>query len=137
MSEHAAMFRQCLIDIDVKMMRQLWQHVAPHLPQPHSDAECLETIHRARVEMTTLPVSMRDYSSAWLAEHAPSRDAFAVGIAVKAASSPNPYYRRRGVYVQHEMSYAVEQALGQGIGLEDPKDAAEVKRRIMLARDHA
>jgi hypothetical protein len=135
--EHDALFRQCLIDIDVPTMRRLWGHVAPHLSQPRSDDECLETIHRARVQMTTLREEQRAYSEAWLKERAAPRDAFGVGIAVKAASSPDPYRRRRGVSVQHEMSYAVEQALRSGIGLEDPKDAAEVKRRIMAARDRA
>jgi hypothetical protein len=137
MSEHAALFRQCLIDLDVKMMRQLWHHVSPHLSQPRTDDECLTTMHMARVDMVTLPTALRNRSEAWLKERQTSRDAFAVGIAVKSASSFQPHQRRRGIYVQHEMSYAVEQALSHGIGLEDPKDAAEVKRRILAARDKA
>jgi hypothetical protein len=134
MSDHDAMFRQCLIDIDVKTMRRLWVHVAPGMPQPQSDDECLETIHRARVQMATLREEQRAYSEAWLKERAASRDAFGVGISVMSASSSDPYKRRRGVYVQQEMAYSVEQSVARGIGLEDPKDAAEVKRRMMDAR---
>jgi hypothetical protein len=137
MIEHAALFRQCLIDLDVKMMRQLWNHVSPHLPQPKTDEECLNTMHLARLQMITLPEEMRVYSQAWVKERGLSNDVFAVGIAVRAASSSDPHQRCRGVYVQHEMSYAVEHALRQGIGLSEPKDAAEVKRRIMAARGRA
>jgi len=39
--DHNALFRQCLIDLDAPMMRQLWWHVSPHLPQPRTDDECL------------------------------------------------------------------------------------------------
>jgi hypothetical protein len=137
MLEHAALFRQCLIDLDVAMMRQLWWHISPHLPQPHTDAECIETMHLARIQMTTLPKEMREYSEAWVAEHKVSRDVFAVGIAVMSASSADPHKRRRGIYVQQEMAYSVEQSLAWGTGLEDPKDAAEVKRRMMMARERA
>ena len=137
MSNHDALFRQCLIDLDVARVRKLWAYVAPNLPQPKTDAECLETMHRARIQMTTLPQKMRDYSEAWIKEHTTARDAFAVGISVMSVNSTDPYKRRRGVYVQQEMAYAVEQSLAYGIGLEDPKDAAEVKRRMMVARSKA
>jgi hypothetical protein len=134
-TEHTLEFRRCLIDMDVPGMRKLWQLVSPHLPQPATDEECIETMHRARARMHTLPNNLKAYSEAWLIERGAPRDVFAVGISVKAASSPDPRKRRRGIYVQHEMSYAAEQSLMWGIGLDNPKDAAEVKRRIMEARD--
>jgi hypothetical protein len=126
-----------LIDLDVTMMRQLWQYVSPHLPQPSTDDECLETMHMARVQMTTLPKEMREYSEAWIAERKVSRDVFAVGVAVMSTNSPDPHKRRRGIYVQHEMVYAVEQSVAWGMDLGDTKDATEVKRRMLLAREHA
>jgi hypothetical protein len=135
--EHTALFRDCLVNLDVAAMRSLWKYVAPHLPQPKTDDECLNTMHLARLQMTTLPKRERAYSQAWVDERRLTNDVFAVGIAVKAESSPNPSARRRGVYVRHEMTYAVEQALRYGIGLERPEDAVEVKRLIMLAREKA
>lgn len=135
--EHASLFRQCLTTLDVPLMRRLWKHVAPHLPQPKTDIETLLAMHMARVRMMTLPEEARAYSEQWLIDHRVARDTFAVGISVKAASSPDPGQRRRGVYVQNEMAYSVEQSLRFGIRLDDPKDAAEVKRRMMVARERA
>jgi len=65
---HAAEFRRCLMEMDVDGIRRLWAHTSPHLDQVHSDKEALITLHMARAECKTLPVSMRQYSDRWLRE---------------------------------------------------------------------
>lgn len=135
--QHTAEFRRCLLELDVPGMRKLWRHVSPHLPQPATDDEALTTMHIARTKMLTLPEADRLYSEAWLIERKTTRDVFAVGVIVGAANSQEPHRRRRGVFVQQEMVYSVQQSLSWGIGIDNPKDAAEVKRRMMLARERA
>ena len=36
---HAAEFRRCLEDLDVKGIQKLWKHVQPNLPQPKNDRD--------------------------------------------------------------------------------------------------
>lgn len=128
MSEHAALFRQCLIDLDVRMMRQLWWHVARHLPQPRNDDECLETMHTARVAMTTLPEDLRAYSEQWLAERRTTTDAWTTGVMVRDAALGKP----RGLGVEDAMVDALERALDAGLSARD--DAPEIRRRMLAAR---
>ena len=61
-------YRGALSECNVKLVRKLWNHLAPHMPQPKSDAEALATIHMARTECAALPLSQRQWSHRWLAE---------------------------------------------------------------------
>ena len=128
---HAAEFRRCLVELDGPAILRLWRHVSPHLAQPKSDDEVLETMHRARVAMTTLPEKLRIYSEEWLKERAIQRIETVVGIAVIA-----PEKRRvQAEQIHAAMTDAVEQAVVAGLDLD--KDAAEVSRRMNIARDKA
>lgn len=65
--EYADEFRRCLIELDIKGMRAIWSHVAPHLPAG-TDEQVLATMHRARTESVTMPLNLRQYSHEWLTE---------------------------------------------------------------------
>lgn len=126
---HETEFRRCLVEIDVEGMRRLWAHVSPHLPQPYCDAEALETIHRARVDMATLAPDARRYSMDWLRERETSRVVSAVGIAVKAI---NESRKTQAAEMQHAMSQAVADAVRDGVSLDTEAD--EIRARIAAAR---
>src|SRR5262252_6110655 len=69
MAKHSAELRRCLLACDIEGVRRLWQHVAPHLPQPESDAAALMSIHYARTQMVSLPLKARAYSHRWLIDN--------------------------------------------------------------------
>jgi hypothetical protein len=60
---------ECLRELDVKGIRQLWHLIAPNMPQPQSDHEALCTMHYARTTMMVLPARARFYSHRWLLDH--------------------------------------------------------------------
>lgn len=129
---HAAEFRRCLVELDIVGMRRLWNHVSPHLPQPKTDADVVMTMHAARVQMATLPEDKRAYSEAWLSERGLlDRVVTTVGISVVAPSRR----RKQALAIRHAMSESVLDSYKAGIDLD--KDAVEVKRRMMIARDRA
>lgn len=66
---HSAELRRCLEQIDVVGIRELWQHVSPHLLQPQSDLEALAAIHMARTSSQSLAFKLRAYSHRWLLDH--------------------------------------------------------------------
>lgn len=129
---HAAEFRRCLLELDVPGVLRLWQHVAPHLPQPATHDEALVTLHTARLAMTTLADTARQYSKAWLAERQTSTIVRAVGIAVGFADEADPAQRSRAGEIRQVMEGAVLDALAAGVDLET--EAAEVSRRMQAAR---
>ncbi len=124
---HADEFRRCLIDLDADGIRRLWHHVSPHLPQPKSNDEALMTMHLARLQMP-LTKQQHDYSKAWLAERETGRVAMAVGISVNAPS----HRQVQALSIRHEMSESVLLSVRDGLDL--AVDAAEVSRRMMVAR---
>jgi len=125
--KHAAEFRRCLLELDVRAMRMLWQHVHPELPQPEGDDEVLQSMHMARVRAKFTPERSRRYSRHWLAERE-RRIAAAVGIAVKVPLSR----RALGDELHHEMRESVLLSHREGLDLD--LDAPEVRRRILKAR---
>lgn len=85
LSKHSAKMRKCLAEGDVAGMRALWPST------PKDDAEALVVLHHARTCTATLPLTLRQYSDAWLTERGlrsglPSKHkpvvADSVGIAV-------------------------------------------------------
>lgn len=84
-------------------------------------------MHTARAGMRFIGPGAKAYSEAWLAER--RRIAAAVGIAV-VSSSP-----RRGFAVAQAMHEAVMESIKAGIDIDT--EAAEVRRRMMIARDKA
>jgi hypothetical protein len=139
---HADAFRQCLIDLDVVGVCDLWFRTAPHLPQPKNNDEALVTLHYARTQAGSIPVRLRCYSHSWLCERGlPSglpdwlkpkaarlypHKVNAVGIAVKAlsvASAP------RAQAIEKAMSDAVLECFADGV-----TDSNVIKARMDEAR---
>jgi len=126
---HADEFRRCLVELDVAAVRRLHQELFPHLRQPQDDAEALHTLHMARAQAHTLPIELRRYSQAWLDERERRSMAYAVGVAVGAVvGSPDMAAEQT-----EAMSSSVMNSYTAGIDLD--KDAPEVKRRMLFARE--
>lgn len=131
--------RQALIDLDAGTARVAWHTLAPHLPQPKTDAETLTCLHMARTATQTIPPRMRYYSHRWLLDHgypsqlpdrlrAPAERMYprvvdAVGVAVR---SQFPEVRER---ITGAMNHAVEDCYANG-----DRDPLIVKPRMMAAR---
>ena len=134
-------FRRALIDCDVALVRRMWIHIAPHLPQPNSDEQALAEIHAARTGASSIGFNHRAYSHSWLIERGlPSmlpddlkpkaermypRVVDAVGIGVKAA----PEKHDMGKALMRAMSDAVADCYANG-----DRDPALVKARMMESR---
>jgi hypothetical protein len=125
----AAAFRNCLINLDVKGIRELHRRFNPHLPQPKDDEEALMTLHIARTQSKFLPEHVRQYSREWLAERRTGVIAHAVGVSVGMPSEP---LNARQEDVRDAMSDSAGESHKKGLDLD--KDAPEVKNRMMEAR---
>lgn len=126
---YAPAFLECMLTLDIEKARKLWSHVFPHLDAPISDEDVLIVLHIARTESPQLPLREKTYSRHWLAERDRRRTAAAVGIAVKA-----PHHRaNRAIALREAMEDAVDRSWRAGIDLD--KEAPEVKRRIIAARN--
>lgn len=137
MHEH---FREALENCDVALVRKLWSHVAPHLPQPKTDEETLQRIHGARTAANSISFKKRAYSHQWLMERAlPSGlpdnlrksaermypiTVAAVGISV------NSKYEFIEKAISGVMSNAVLEAESDG----KLRDDEHVKKRMLEAR---
>jgi len=121
----AVAFRRCLAALDIAGIRKLWRDAAPHLPQPQSDDEVLETMHRARAKMTTIPAAARAYSERWLAERERMRIAEAVGYATNTKDTGLRAALIGGV------ARTVGVALAGGVA---PSDAKTLRPLMMDAR---
>lgn len=124
MTDFAA-FRRCLAALDIAGIRKLWRTTAPHLPQPQSDDDVLETMHRARVEMKTIPPGPRAYSERWLAERERVRIAEVVGYATSTRDTGLRDALTGGV------SRTVQSALDGGVA---PSDAKTLRPLMWDAR---
>lgn len=67
-TDYSAAVRRCFETLDVSLMRKLWKHIAPHMPQPKNDEEALVTLHMARTSCDAIDAKLRMYSHAWLRE---------------------------------------------------------------------
>lgn len=140
-TDWSAAFRSCLETLDVALMRKLWRHVQPNMPQPESDEATLTTIHLARTQAASIDVKLRLYSHAWLVERGvPSllpdemrasamrmypRVARAVGISVNARSE---WMQGATIPVRQAMETAVLEAFA------DNASDEVVKRHMMDAK---
>lgn len=126
---YAAQFRQCLENLDAATAQDIWARVMPHLPLPKNEDETFEVMHRARVEMRTLPERAKEYSRQWLREREFRKIMPGVGIIVSA-----PAHRRTMAEdMQGGMSYVVDRAYKAGVDLIE--DAPEVTRRMNVVRN--
>jgi hypothetical protein len=138
MHEH---FRQALETLDAALLRKIWAHVMPNMPQPASDEDTLKSAHYARTLMDKMPFKLRAYSHQWLMERGlpsglpdhlrPSAQrlypvtVMAVGVAVKSK------WEEVRLGIQSAMNNAVLEAEGDGkLG-----DSPHVKRRMSEARE--
>jgi hypothetical protein len=64
----ADQFRAALAEGDIKALRRLWAHAAPHLPPLKSDADAELALHHARTQAISIDFRLRAYSHAWLTE---------------------------------------------------------------------
>ena len=106
-------------------MARLWRTASPHLHQPQTADEVMETMHRARVAARSIPAAARAYSARWLEERARMQTMEAVGV---ATSAKDPGLRDA---LLTGMTRAVQAALDDGIA---PSDAAELRPLILDAR---
>jgi hypothetical protein len=136
----ATVMRRCLEELDVPRAQTFWGHVAPHLPQPQSDAEALACLHRARTEARSIAFGLRVYSHRWLedrglpsglpdelkirAERLYPKTVLAVGIAVRSPHGD----------VVTEVRGAMECAVLEAEADRKLADALHVKVRMMEAR---
>jgi hypothetical protein len=141
----AAAFHRCLINLDVIGICDLWNHVAPDLPQPQNEEEAIIALHLARTQAESIPAGLRRYSHAWLTErNLPSqlpdelkpkpeqvqpRRVEAVGIAVRALSTGN---EERARVIEKAMSNAVAECYATG-----ETNISVIKMRMRCARRKA
>lgn len=134
-----AEFRAILIDADAAKARAAWASIAPHLPQPATDADALVSLHMARTQSQAIPPRLRYYSHRWLTERglpsqlpdrlrAPADRMYpkkvdAVGVSVR---SKIPLVRDA---ITGAMNYAVEDCYANG-----DRDPLIVKPQMMAAR---
>jgi hypothetical protein len=120
-------FRAALALGDLAYLRGIWRVVAPHLPQPESDADAEVVMHRARTEAATLPLNARAWSHRWLEERGlpsglpdelrPKAERLrppvveGVGISVNCHSD---HLRPAAIEVRKAMEIAVEEAFADG-----------------------
>lgn len=136
-------FRAALEACDVALVRRMWHHVSPNMPQPRDDEDALQRIHYARTLMDVISFDRRAYSHAWLLERAlPSGlpdhlkpraqrlypvTVSAVGIAVRGSSAIG---RQLAPLIRGVMSAAVSEAYADG-----RTDPEFVKVRMREAKD--
>ena len=132
-------FRKITIALDANSARRAWSVIAPHLPQPATDAEALVCLHMARTAAQTIPPRLRYYSHRWLTDHgypsqlpdrlrAPAermypRKVDAVGVAV----------RSQFLEVREAITGAMSDATADCYANGD-RDPLIVKPRMMAAR---
>ncbi len=135
--------REALANLDVRLARRVWAVIAPHLPQPKSDAEVLATLHLARTQSESMSLRQRGYSHRWLqdrglpsglpdelkprAERMYPRVARAVGISV---NFKNEALRPLGEAVRRSMENVVKDMYANG-----DTDPALIKRRMLEAKN--
>lgn len=130
-------FRLLLERGDPKALRAAWKRVAPHLPQPESDAQAEIAMHMARTAAESIPESKRVYSHHWLSERSlpsqlpqamiPPQIAEAVGISVNFRSV---YLKPAADEVRGAMEGAVEDCFANG-----DRDPAVVQAQMAAAKD--
>ncbi len=136
--------REFLTKLDVKAFHLMWSRVFPHIPPPQNEDGTLIALHQARTMASSIPMSSRLYSHAWLMERGmrsdlpeelrPEKDirptviVEAVGVAVGTTSS-RPDRREEAKEIERVMANAAGAAMEAGI--RDPK---EVSARMWEAR---
>jgi hypothetical protein len=129
-------FRAALLAMNVGRAVSEWRKLAPHLPVPRDRDEAEHIMHLCRLQMQTLPERDREWSERWLAERSgPSRIVECVGTSVTVFAGADAARKERARIKELAMADAVHDAMRDGLDL--TKDAAEVRRRMLRAKDRA
>lgn len=138
-------FRQALEDLDIPLVRKLWAHVMPNMPQPDTERKALHAAHYAR---TLMPIefTLRAYSHSWLLDNgfpsglpdelrprAQRIYPVAVGVVGIACIGTSEIGRAVAPQIQKAMSNAVLEAYADG----HAKQPHIVKARMMEGRRYA
>jgi hypothetical protein len=134
--------RRALEEHDVVTCCKLWEHVAPHLPQPKNDTESYVIMHHACTQAANVSLRSRAYSHRWLLDHGypsglpdelkPKAERMypkvvdAVGIACGTSSE---ILRPVAEHVRHAMEDVVLEHYADGV-----KDPKIIKPRMLDAR---
>lgn len=115
---------QCLVELDVVLMRKLYKRIFPHLPQPQSDLAALTIMHMARTQDAVLSDSLRFYSHRWLLDQGhpsqlpdqlkPNAERMYPTVAESVGISVNSKYPEVQVAVHGAMRDAVMEAYEDG-----------------------
>jgi hypothetical protein len=127
----------------VEVLRSLWSHVFPGLPQPESREQAEIVMHRARTEAESVSLKARAYSHAWLCERGlpsglpddlkPKAERIypvvvsAVGVSINARS---PLLQPAAKMVERVVCDAVEDLYADG-----RTDPTFVRSRILEVKD--
>jgi hypothetical protein len=132
MHEH---FREALEQLDVPLVRKIWRHVFPNMPQPASDDEALISLHMARSAARSIGFRARAYSHVWLVER---------GFPSQLPDELRPRAERIypvivptvGIAVRHRtpVALAIRQSMEEAVLDVGVKNPIETKRAIMAAR---
>jgi len=136
-------FRLMLESGRVEVLRSLWSHVFPGLPQPESREQAEIVMHRARTEAESVSLKARAYSHAWLCERGlpsglpddlkPKAERIypvvvsAVGVSINARS---PLLQPAAKMVERVVCDAVEDLYADG-----RTDPTFVRSRILEVKD--
>lgn len=133
MREH---FRQALESLDVALVRKMWRHIMPHLPQPESDEEALISAHIARTSIPHLRFRNRAYSHCWLIERG-----FPSGLPDELRPKAERLYPQPtatvGIAVRNTtpVALAIRRAMEEAVLDVGVKNPPLTKRAIMSARE--
>jgi hypothetical protein len=131
-------FRQALEELDIPLLRKMWAHAKPHMPQPENDVDALVVAHIARTSVPMIRFRHRAYSHAWLIER---------GLPSQLPDRLRPRAERIypvivpgvGIAVRHStpVSLAIRRAMENAVYDAGVADPALTKRAIMAARAKA
>lgn len=135
-------FRECLLDLDVKKARRVWNATFPDSIPPGDDKTMLATLHMARTTAESLPLKYRAWSHCWLkdnglpsqlpdhlkpsAERMYPREVSSVGVAVMSSLGIK---NERAKHIEKAMSDAVAECYADGV-----TDVDVIKNRMKEAR---
>lgn len=135
-------FRAAIELCDVGLVRKMWVHLFPRMPQPQTDEQARSQIHYARTLMEPIAFVLRAYSHAWLLDRglpsglpdelrpkAQRLYPITVGVVGIACLGSSEIGRQIAPIVQDAMSTAVLECYGDG-----EQSPAVVKPRMMEAR---
>jgi hypothetical protein len=135
MNEH---FREALESLDIDLVRRMWAHVMPHLPQPESDEAALISIHMARTSINFMPFRHRAYSHAWLKERAfPSQLPDALRAPAERLYPSVVAAVGIAVHSRTPIALEIRRAMSDAVFDAGVKDSLLTKRAILNARAKA